>query len=88
VGRFPQKPAVKGSQRWIQKLINDSPDLLNARIRSSFGFPESLDIEWRSPLASDEYAEYRDQPFTNLLDIPVRRTKLKDFRPKDRFSDS
>jgi hypothetical protein len=27
--RIPQASAVKGSQKWIQKLVNETPDLLN-----------------------------------------------------------
>ena len=27
--RILKGPAVKGSQKWIQKLINEKPDLLN-----------------------------------------------------------
>jgi len=27
--RIPQGPGVKGSQKWIQKLVNETPDQLN-----------------------------------------------------------
>ena len=27
--RINQVPAVKGSQKWIQKLVNEKPDLLS-----------------------------------------------------------
>jgi len=27
--RIPQASAVKGSQKWIQKLVNETPDQLN-----------------------------------------------------------
>jgi hypothetical protein len=27
--RIPQGPGVKGSQKWIQKLVNEKQDLLN-----------------------------------------------------------
>ena len=29
MSRINQVPAVKGSQKWIQKLVNEKPDLLN-----------------------------------------------------------
>ena len=49
MGRFPQVPCIKGSQHWLQRLVNESPDLLGpvsvtttsssftgSRLRSSF----------------------------------------------------
>lgn len=27
--RISQGPALKGSQKWIQKLVNEKPDVLN-----------------------------------------------------------
>jgi len=27
--RIQHEPGVKGSQKWIQKLVNEKPDLLN-----------------------------------------------------------
>jgi hypothetical protein len=38
--RGPQGPAVKGSQKWIQKLVDQEPDLLASLIRTLFeGLP-------------------------------------------------
>ena len=82
MARFPQRRGKKGSLMRIQRLINHGPELLNSEIRAEFELSENLQIEWRSPLASDEYAEYRDQAFLKLLDIPVRKTRLKDFWPR------
>jgi hypothetical protein len=31
MGRFVQPRAMKGSQKWIQMLINEKTDVLNAR---------------------------------------------------------
>lgn len=81
MARFPQKPGHKGSLRCIQKVVNDFPETLNTKIRAKLELSENLQLEWRSPLVSDDYAEYRDQAFLNLLDIPTRKTRLKDFWP-------
>jgi hypothetical protein len=59
--RIPQGSGVKGSQKWIQKLIKEKPDLLNSLIRTQIDFPETDTITWLSPLAEDGYAEYQDQ---------------------------
>jgi len=67
--RISQGPAVKGSQKWIQKLVNKNPDLLTSLIRTELNLPDTDTISWLSPLAEDGYAEYRDQAFLDLLNI-------------------
>jgi len=64
--RIPQGPGVKGSQKWIQKLVNEKPNILNSLIRTKLDLPDTDTIPWRSPLVEDEYAEYRDQTFLDL----------------------
>jgi hypothetical protein len=82
MGRFPQHQAKKGSQKWIQKLVNDKPEVLNPKIWSALNLSEDEDIQWLSPLRGDEYAEYRDQAFLDLLDIRLEKTSLAQFWPK------
>jgi len=31
--RIEQGPAIKGSQKWIQRLVDEKPDILNSLIR-------------------------------------------------------
>jgi hypothetical protein len=50
-----QGPAIKGSQKWIQRLVNDNSDLLNSRIRTQLDLPDTDTITWRSPIAEDGY---------------------------------
>jgi len=69
--RISQGSAVKGSQMWIQKLVNEKPDLLNSLIRTQLNLPNTDTIAWLSPLAEDEYAEYQDQAFLDLLNIEL-----------------
>ncbi len=59
--RISQGPAVKGSQKWIQRLVNEKPDFLNSRIKTKLNLPNTDTITWFSPLAEDGYAEYQDQ---------------------------
>ena len=61
--RISQGSAVKGSQKWIQKLVNKEPDLLNSLIRTQLDLPSDEEIHWYSPIADDGYAEYADGGF-------------------------
>jgi hypothetical protein len=79
--RIPQSPGVKGSQKWIQKLVNEKPDLLNSLIRTQLDLPDSDKITWHSPLAEDGFAEYQDQAFLDLLNIKLPNVSLSDFWP-------
>lgn len=80
--RILQKEAKKGSQRWIQKMINDCPALISGRIISQLlPFPYDC-IEWLSPLKDDNYSEYMDKKFLNKLGISELKRQLNDFWPK------
>ncbi len=75
MGRFPQQAGLKGSQKWLQWLVNDSPELFDQRI----GLGR---IDWRSPLRADDFAEYRDQDFLDLLSIELPTRPLASFWPR------
>jgi hypothetical protein len=79
--RINQVPAVKGSQKWIQKLVNEKPDLLNSLIRTQINLPDTDKITWLSPIAEDGFAEYQDHAFLDLLDITLTKVPLSDFWP-------
>jgi hypothetical protein len=74
MARFPQRLCTKGSQRWIQWFVNHAPEVLNEQIALGA-------IDWRSPLAADEYAEYRDEAFLRVLGID-ERCSLDSFWPR------
>ena len=58
--------ANRGSRRWLQVLVNCRPEMLGDAIAQRLPeLPE--DVDWRSPLAEDHYAEYRDQTFLDRL---------------------
>jgi hypothetical protein len=77
--RIEQGPAVKGSQKWIQKLANDKPDLLTSLIRDQINLPDTDTITWLSPIAEAGYVEYRDQDFLELMDITLPNVPFSDF---------
>jgi len=83
MSRFPQKEATKGSQKWIQKLINNKPDHLNSLIKEKLKLDEDEQITWYSPLKTDDYAEYRDNAFLKLLGIKLEAYPLKNYWPKN-----
>jgi len=58
--RIEQGPGVKGSQKWIQKLVNEKPDLLTSLIRTQLNLPDTDTISWLSPIEEDGYSEYQD----------------------------
>ena len=62
-------------------MVNDHPTYLNDCISKAFGW-DTAEIEWRSPLLGDEYAEYYDQEFLDRLGVIDLRMPLQEFWPK------
>lgn len=75
MSRVPQGRKPRGSQRWLQALVNDFPDVLDAAIGIG-------SVTWRSPLANDDYAEYRDDEALRRLGIQLPRRSLDSFWPR------
>lgn len=76
-----QKSDGKGSLKDIQLLVNNNPSFLNeAIIHKNITFSNE-EFEWLSPLEKDEFAEYRDDDFIDLLGLKLK-TPLVDFWPK------
>lgn len=72
--------ATKGSQFYLQNLINKYPDLINKELG------EKITVDWVSPLESDDYREYKDEDFLEKLGIREQcdsLRKLKTFWPKN-----
>jgi hypothetical protein len=46
MSRFPQKPATRGSQKWLQLLVNRAPHLLDGGIARHLGFSSTGKITW------------------------------------------
>jgi hypothetical protein len=80
MGRIVQPIGTKGSLKWIQHVVNECPEKLKSAIADSIGYKQT--IEWLSPRADDDYSEYRDQAFLDLLGIKLSEKKLKDFWPR------
>ncbi|MFN8178029.1 MAG: hypothetical protein U0167_08875 [bacterium] len=82
MARTPEKDAAtRGSQKWLQILVNDRPDILARELSKATGGAIRGSVTWCSPLRDDAFAEYRDQAFLDLLEIRLRKRSLADFWP-------
>lgn len=70
--------AFRGSQKWIQWVINRNPEILNRSITSHVG---PIEIEWVSPLEKEDYVEYSDNKFLEKLNLTLSKRELRDFWP-------
>lgn len=82
MGRIIQPNGTKGSLKWIQHVVNDCPDVLSNTVIDAIGVDKEQPVEWLSPKADDDYSEYRDQDFLDLLGIKLSETSFNDFWPK------
>ena len=81
--KVPQlKENPKGSQKWVQEIINLCPRLLNRLIQQKIASLSGREIQWTSPLEQDKFAEYRDAAFLENLDLQKFTEELEKFWPK------
>jgi len=80
--RRPRPPETQRSEHWMRVAANESDDVLNDCIRDAFAWAPTEQIEWLSPMKSDEYAEYYDEEFLERLGLTEVRVPLNDFWPK------
>lgn len=81
MGRIIGGAARKGSRKWLQKVVNDQPEVLNWDIAKALGWKTAAPIHWVSPLKDDDYAEYRDKAFVDILKLDLKKVALEDFWP-------
>ena len=67
--RIVESGNARGSLRWIRQAVNQHSDLLNCEIIKAGKLPARTSIEWVSPLEADDYAEYRDGSFLEMLEV-------------------
>lgn len=81
MGKVKQKSDGKGSLKDMQLLINKHPDLLNNKIMHNIPSLKNIQFDWLSPLKNDNFSEYRDDAFIDLLGLSLTKSLL-DFWPK------
>lgn len=78
--RHTRNKGHAGSEKWLQKVVNECPDLLEREIRHKLK-PSPSEIQWLSPLETDDYSEYSDQEFLDRLEISLPKFPLGKFWP-------
>lgn len=73
MGRHPQQASLKGSQFHLQRLVNDPADPLGHLLKEQHVIASDEAITWLSPLADDDFAEYRDEAFVTRLGLHSAR---------------
>lgn len=61
--------AAAGSQRWLQIAVTKAPRLLDEALHRSGAIDADDSIQWKSPLASEQFTEYRDGKALRCLGI-------------------
>ncbi len=79
MSRVAQPTGTRGSLKWIQKVVNAHPALLDRMLLPTLG---ARRIEWLSPLAADDFAEYRDRDFLVHLGLGDLGDALSTFWPE------
>jgi hypothetical protein len=80
--RVVRGEGVKGSKKWLQKLINEKPEMLNRQILSHLHANETQSINWLSPKIEYNYAEYSDEHALKLLEVKLDQRPLRGFWPR------
>ena len=81
MARTPQPRGTKGSLKWIQHSVNDAPSVLDSAVVAAARGGIAGPVDWRSPKADDDLAEYSDGDFVRLLDMELEVRSLEDFWP-------
>ena len=82
MARREQDRASHGSQKWLQILVNERPEMIDRILANLLGLAQGERVHWLSPLKDDDYAEYRDQEFITRLGVTLERVPLASFWPR------
>lgn len=79
--RVVQGEGTKGSKKWLQKLINEKPELLNKQVFSHLDASKPDSMTWVSPKEDDKFAEYSDEDALEKLQVIFNKRPLQTFWP-------
>ncbi len=80
--KIPQQKAPKGSQKWLQFLVNRDRKIIDESIRKHLKLNTEDTIDWLSPLEDDCLAEYQDDEFLDRLFTQLDKRPLNSFWPQ------
>lgn len=80
--RIPQTIGKKGSLMWMQWMANEVNNPVEKAIRAELYLSNDVTVDWRSPRIDDDFAEYRDEGFLELLGLERLQDDLKAFWPR------
>lgn len=63
-------------------MLAKSPNPIDTAVKTELGLPDSFTIDWKSPRAVDQHAEYRDLDFLQQLGLAQYSDDLRSFWPK------
>lgn len=79
--RIEQPAGTRGSLKWIQRLVQHHPDALTEQLTARGALAGGRSLVWASPLASDSFAEYRDEDFLSRIGLERLSSQLAKFWP-------
>ena len=79
--RAKLRRAQRGSHKWLQRAIELEASALNKPLADRLDITTGS-IHWLSPLAADDFAEYRDHAFLDRLGIELAERDLASFWPR------
>jgi hypothetical protein len=82
MSRREQGLAERGSQKWLQILVNQRPEIIDQVLSDRLGLAPDEWVHWLSPLKNDNYAEYSDGEFLAKLAIRLDIVPLQSFWPQ------
>lgn len=74
--------AKAGSQKWLQVSVTTAPEILNEALRRSGAIDSDDSVNWTTPLASENFREYKDGKALRCLGVNLSKRSLSDFWPR------
>jgi hypothetical protein len=83
VGVAAEGFAAAGSQRWLQIAVARQPELIDQALRRTGAIDQDDSVLWKSPVAADYFAEYRDGEVLRALGVDkLPNRTLSEFWPR------
>ena len=81
MSRRERLSVAERSEHWMRVAAHEHAGAFNSLVSGLFRWSGADRIEWLSPIASDDYAEYFDQDFLNRLGVLDLKVPLNELWP-------